>query len=830
MRGGIRVASTRLAADPALPAEQVVARLALWAETVPDGLAQVAYFAETRRDRAVALLTDRLITDGVPVHVLPVPMVADASAMLRALLLSLEGAGAGVISVVWSQDTFPSDAAMREALGAINFYREVIARLPLRQIWWMPHQMSRMMADATPDIDSWFLTHLTLADGAEPRTTQESRVDRTAAGYVFMVPLARNPFFEGREAEITTLHQALHAGKSALISQAISGLGGVGKTQMAAEYAYRFRSEYKCVLWTPADSVVAIETGYRDIARALQLPERDAGEADAVSRAVRRWLADNTGYLLVFDNADHPEVVKPFLPEKAGGHILLTSRSRQFAALGDIATLRLPVLDHAAAADFLLRRIYRGEASASERTAIEDLVQELDGLPLALELAASFIVETGTGVGRYLQQFRKNREVLLRRTGPVRSDYRETVLTTWKPNFDAIAGEYPASAELLRISAFLAPDAIPFELFNETGASPEALLPLERYSLVTVETEERTFSLHRLVQEVIKAGMSAEQQRDFVRKAIDVVAAAWPGQDFAHWSQLDRLLPHQLACAERIAQYRIETEAAASLLTHAALYLDDRAQYREAGPLYRRSLEIRDAVYPRDRPERTISLSNLGLYHLRQGDYKSATPLLEQALAINEQSFGQENPIVATCLNNLAQLLQATNCLSEAELLTRRALAIDEQSLGSEHPDVARDLNNLAQLLQATNCLPEAELLMRRALAIDEQSYGPQHPDVAVDLNNLALLLQATTRLSEAEPLMRRALAIGEHSLGPEHPDVAIRLGNLAHLLQATKRLSEAEPLVRRALAIREQSLGPDHPSTITARDNLAAMQAAAKA
>jgi CHAT domain-containing protein/tetratricopeptide (TPR) repeat protein len=267
-----------------------------------------------------------------------------------------------------------------------------------------------------------------------------------------------------------------------------------------------------------------------------------------------------------------------------------------------------------------------------------------------------------------------------------------------------------------------------------------------------------------------------------------------------------------------------QSDAELDALNRRVVALLDAANFAEAMPLAKRSVELAKARRGERHPQYATALTNLAELLRATNRLSEAEPLYRRALAIDEKSLGSEHPNVARDLNNLAGLLQDTNRLAEAEPLYRRALAIDEKSYGPQHPDVARDLNGLAQLLQDTNRLAEAEPLMRRALAIDEKSLGSEHPYVAIRLNNLAALLHATNRLAEAEPLMRRALAVDEKSLGSEHPNVATDLNNLAQLLQDTNRLAEAEPLMRRALAIKEKSLGPEHPSVAISLNNLAGL------
>src|SRR3989454_6844768 len=149
------------------------------------------------------------------------------------------------------------------------------------------------------------------------------------------VPFRRNPFFTGRELIVAQVHSLLHAGKTAALSQpsAISGLGGIGKTQTAVEYAYRYREEYQHVLWVQANTSEALLANFVALARLLDLPEQDAREQQITVQAVKHWLESHSGWLLIFDNADDLAMVRDYLPEGNTGHILLTTRSQAMGGL-----------------------------------------------------------------------------------------------------------------------------------------------------------------------------------------------------------------------------------------------------------------------------------------------------------------------------------------------------------------------------------------------------------------------------------------------------------------------------------------------------------------
>jgi len=671
------------------------------------------------------------------------------------------------------------------------------------------------------------------------------RIGTLGEPVVWNVPSPRNPDFTGREAILKQLEAALAAGTPAALAQAIAGLGGVGKTQTAVEYAYRHRQQYRAVLWVRAGTETSLASGYRALAEVLGLPEKDESDSTKVTAAVRRWLGREPGYLLILDNADDPALVKPFLPPDPRGHVLLTSRAHNFDVLGIRKPIGLPVLTPDEALAFLLKRTDREEAlDPAEQDAARTLAGELGYLPLALEQAAAYMVEHEELFSVYLAAYHALRLELLDKMGPVTGEYPETVRTTWKRSFDAVAATSPASIALLRLSAFFAPDAIPYELIlegaSELGeplapalASPpngdhalnQLLTPLARHSLVRRDREARTYSVHRLVQAVLLDELTAATRKDLAERAVKALGRTFPYVEYATWPRCERLVPHALAAWGWIESEDLRVPEAARLLNHAGYYLSRRARYAEAEPLYRRALAIWEAALGPDHPDTATILNNLALLYHAQGQYAAAEPLWRRALAIREQALGPDHPDTALSLNNLAGLYYAQGQYAAAEPLWRRALAIREQALGPDHRDTALSLNNLAGLYYAQGQYAAAEPLWRRALAIYEQALGPDHRDTANSLNNLAVLYHAQGQYAAAEPLWRRALAIYEQALGPDHPDTANSLNNLAVLYHAQGQYAAAEPLWRRALAIAETTLGPEHPLTVTYRANLAALR-----
>ncbi|HWB14503.1 MAG TPA: tetratricopeptide repeat protein [Pirellulales bacterium] len=664
--------------------------------------------------------------------------------------------------------------------------------------------------------------------------------------------------FKGRDEFLRQLRQSLQrAGNghaTAIVGRAVHGLGGVGKTRLAVEYAWQHQDDYSAVLFVTADSPANLRANLAELVGplVLDLPEQDLKEEQARLAAALRWLHDHPRWFLIVDNADSEEAadaVEDLIGRLRGGQVLITSRLARWSAA--VESLELDVLLPEHAGQFLLQRTARRRRKlVSDDSDAATLAGELDGLALALEQAGAYIEHRRISLADYLAAWRSHEPAVQGWYDKRIMKYPRSLAVTWQTTIEQLDA---GALALLRLLAWLAPEPLPLFVLEgrdadsvwreasqlcrsevEAGARGSqgeksadltaALAMLADFSMLRWDAEASTVTVHRVVQEILRTQLPESSRERWVGTALRLLNKAAPSKpsDVRTWPRWNLLRPHVAVCAWHADRAGIASPTV-GLMSQLSLFLKSKALYAQAEPLIRRALAIDEQCKGPDHPDVAIRLNNLAQLFQATNRLAEAEPLMRRALAIDEKSYGPEHPSVARDLNNLASLLQATNRLAEAEPLMRRALAIDENSYEPEHPVVARDLNNLAQLLQATNRLAEAEPLMRRALAIDENSYGPEHPEVATDLNNLAQLLQATDRLAEADPLMRRALAIDESSYGPEHPEVATDLNNLASLLQATNRPTEAEPLMRRALRIRyafKRSTGYEHPNWAAALEN----------
>jgi tetratricopeptide (TPR) repeat protein len=643
----------------------------------------------------------------------------------------------------------------------------------------------------------------------EPKIAAEPAPGGQAKSKPIVLPYPSiGDLFKGRDEFMGRLRESLTrapGGRMAVVS--LFGLGGVGKTRVAVEYARAHADKYSALLFAVAETPEALRRNLAALAGTLA-PQLDTTDDEVRRATVLDWLNANPGWFLVLDNIDSKPAlaeVEKLLGGLAGGHVVVTSRLANFS--GNFQPLELDVLTIEDAAAFLLARTKgRRRAATDDEAKAREVAKELGRLALALEQAAALIGKRRLTFGQYLEQWRSKRDEVLAWFDETMTGYPRAIAVTWQAS---VAQLSEGGRRLLERLAWLAPEKVPEALIDvpipdaEAETLRDAFDDLAAYSLVTRDAEGPFFLVHRLVQDVTRRSLASEARQRSLIAALGWIDAAFAGNpnDVRYWPTLDPLVPHARTVAAHADAAGI-SGSTARLMNQLGMLLDEKALHVEAEQLIRRSLAIDEKSFGPDHPNVAIRLNNLAQLLQDTSRLVEAEPLMRRALAIDEKNLGPDDPTVAIRLNNLATLLHATKRFIEAEPLIRRSLAINEKSFGPGHPDVAIRLNNLATLLQDTNRYDEAEPLTRRALAIDEKSFGLDHPKVAIRLNNLAQLLQATNRLVEAEPLMRRALKIDEKNFGPDHPKVAIRLNNLARLLQATNRLVEAEPLMRRAVAI----------------------------
>ena len=391
------------------------------------------------------------------------------------------------------------------------------------------------------------------------------------------------------------------------------------------------------MFWVDAASAAGLTSGFVGIAEALDLVPAGASDQQRTVQAVVTWLEATGNWLLIPDNLDDPRDVVAFLPVGEHGHVLITARRPVLAELGIPRALEVGVLDTDEAVRFLRTRSGRDGA---EDAVLAELVTELGNLPLALEQAAAYIAETNASVATYLIAFRKRRVALLEKGASLLA--HETVGATWAQNFEAVAEASTAAADLLRIASLLAPEAIPFELLgdgaSELGAAAaaaladpddlavaETLQPLARYSLVRVDPNARCFSVHRLVQEIVRTSLSEQEFRTYVERtvrALDLVVPQETG--VANWPRYEQFVAHLSAIAAWVKSSGSHSEASAKLSYRTGDYLVKRGRCPEAQALLKDSVAGMTQVLGADDPAVAMAINGLAVAHWYLGDFEGA--------------------------------------------------------------------------------------------------------------------------------------------------------------------------------------------------------------
>lgn len=666
-----------------------------------------------------------------------------------------------------------------------------------------------------------------------------STLSRDQDNQLWMVPSVRNPLFTGRETELQEMREALEAGQNGTNGVALSGAGGSGKSQLALEYAFRHREEYRYVFWVLATSREALSAAYSDIAELLALPEKGEHEQFQITKAVTDWLANNPGWLLILDDANDLSLLKSALPATFPGHLLLTTRN---GTTGKLARrIKLKKLNTEDSSRLLLSRsgllsetTSLAETGAKNYEGAGEIAAELVGLPLALDLAGAYIAATACGLPGYLELLRrkprqKNYEATEQRADPL----ERTVALA----YEKVAKASPVAADLLHLCAFLAPDEIletllvagasvlnkPLQrLINSTSRRNAALALLQKYALITRDTELQALALSREVQRIVRERLPEDEQRAWAEQAVRLVGTIFPALEVSDWEACQRLLPHALLCIAWIERWQIKLVEGAWLLHHAGWYLHTRAEYAQAQECEEKALAIYRALFGDEHPSTAMILNNLAVTYEDRGRLKDAAALHQQALAIRRSTLGENHPDTAASLRNLALIHHSQGKLDDAATLYRQALAIQRQLSGDEHPEVATTLTQLAALYHQQNKFDDAIALHQQALAIRRKVLGKGHPETLAILSNLAAVYQSQNRFDEAEFWLRQALTLQRKMLGHTHLDVATTLHALAIVYQSQEKLDDAAFWLQQALAIQREILGNEQAELARSLETLA--------
>ncbi|MER5320559.1 FxSxx-COOH system tetratricopeptide repeat protein [Streptosporangium roseum] len=630
-----------------------------------------------------------------------------------------------------------------------------------------------------------------------------------------------DPHFVGRDDALAGLHRAFRAGRATSAVQAITGLGGLGKTQLAVEYASRHAAAYDLVWWIRAEDPATLRGDYAELATVLGLPFDQDDQAVA---ALRQELRRRGDWLLVFDNAEDPDEVFPLLPDRHSGHVLITSRLRewQHAESRHIEVLPLP-----AAVEYLRRR-----GQVTDAGTARELAEALGRLPLALAQAAG-VTADGMRATDYLGLLRRQSPELFVQGRAGAHD--TTVASTWRVSFDRLAGRSPAAVALFRLAAFLGAEEIPLDRLTPVPDMPaelaealtdpfrrrDATRALGEYSLA--ETGDGLLSIHRMVQTVTRTELAGDEPF-WAGLALAVITAAFPRdvRDPRSWPACEAVLAHAIAGAEHAGRLHVDTGGTVDLLNRVALYLLARGRTDRAATAVENALTLA-ARLPQDALERLRCRNTHGLLLLAQGDHAAARQAHEEVYEARIRILGPDDVDTLRAGRDLVEALYLQGQWARATRLQDRLVQAFTAVLGTDDLETVTSVAYQATLLRSAGQYQRARTLEERVLEIRRGQLGEEHPDTLTAMANLGSTLHAQGKWGKARALEEGVLEVRRRLLGEEHPDTLIAMTNLAVTLHSQSELDGARTLEERVLEVRRRLLGEEHPHTLNAMAHLGA-------
>ena len=665
-------------------------------------------------------------------------------------------------------------------------------------------------------------------------------------------------YFEGRGRLLNNLKKQLDRTSRA----SIHDISGIGKTFSSYKFADVGQVEYEKIFFVRANKDEMLSS-LAEMAILLNPQLKDEPNQSKLAEVFRSWLEDNENWLVIYDNVDLPEDLKPYVPTSLNGDCLFTSNFDEVKNLG--AIVEINKLTKPQSKRLLYSRSTNTPhknptyKNAQDQKGFDEIINEIDGHPLALNTTGAFISKNRISFQKFAKKLENEPNIILENEDGFDNYQRKSVLKAFSIAIDDISetkqeDKFAESSilarKILNMVSFIAPEEIPeeflrtsfekltepttfFQKLRETmfGTKQkdrkneklwdELRLKLFEYDLLKYNEKQTTLKTHRLVQKVIQSKLTESEETELLQTTAVVIDELFEFHTHETKESCELYTPHAIELTKKNKKSKLYSEEIARIFYKIGIHLRETIKYQESIKYYQKAIGSFEQLFNRVNENVATCLNNLAVVYQAQGRYEEAIEKYEEAKKIGEQTIGKEHPNYATRLNNLAVVYQAQGRYEEAIEKYEEAIKIGEQTIGKEHPNYAKRLNNLAVVYKAQGRYEEAIEKYEQAIKIDEQTIGKEHPEYAIRLNNLAGVYKAQGRYEEAIEKFEQAIKIDEQTIGKEHPEYAIRLNNLAVVYQAQGRYEEAIEKYEEAVRIFVESLGGNHPSTQTVKGNL---------
>jgi hypothetical protein len=714
----------------------------------------------------------------------------------------------------------------------------------------------------------WALDRPALPPGSDPGSAEKPRFPGRIPP-IWNVP-ARNADFTGRAAALERIRDQLAGGgTTAVVALALFGLGGVGKTQLAQEYAHRFMADYDLVWWVPSERSDEVTAALASLARKMGLRVGD-NVTEAAEDALEELRRETTPHwLLIFDNADDPKQLEPYLPS-GSGHVLITSRNQAWTRSAE--PLEVDVFAPEESVAHLLRHL--PELDPADAMMVADA---LGHLPLAVEQASAWLEQTGMQPQAYVAELSTRATRILGLNQP--SDYQTPVVATWDLSLERLQQQSPAAVRMLQLLAFFSSGPISLDLLysdemyealqpSDQSLSERLMLPrvirdISRFALVKVDQGSNSLQIHRLVQAVIRSQLTAEEQDEARHAVHQILVGARPRQgetdDAANWPTYELIWPHLVPSQaeecndQRTRQLLIdwvrylwrhgEFEACLSLAqrlqnlwTHVlgpddpqtlhlqsqiANVLRSQGRFNEARDLDIYVLERQRQVLGADHLLTLITAQGFGADLQALGEYREALDNDQKTYDSFKEEFGEDYQRTMMAAHNLASSLRLVGDYRGALQLDQDTYDRRRTVLGPTYPYTLSSVVNLATDLRAVGAFRDSVALLRDTLASYQTLLGDDMPDTLRAAIGLAVSLRKAGEQAEAMNLARETYDRYERGYGPDSPDTRLCAINLACDYAAANNIFKALSLVTEVRSALEAGLGANHPDTLVAVNNL---------